>query len=334
MKKASGHNTMKRRNGETEKRRTIIHDSPIPRFTASFTFFLLFTAFTGCIAITPEEDPVKKDMNSLRQDIATQQQRLASLEEAVKKGLELQKKRLEAAEDTGSKDKANIKASLDKIREDMVFLSGKCDEVEAAVKKGREETAGLREKSADKKEFDNKLVLAQNQLAAIEKRLTSLDERIVVLEHPKPSPVQEETQKEPDKKDAKPPKPDTLYSEALTLAKDKEYSDAIEKFTKFISLFPEHDRAQNAQYWIGEMYYAQKDYERAVLEFNEVVKKYPKGKKVPAALLKQGMAFYELGNKKEARLVLEKVMDKYPKTEEANTAKKVLKKIESGGLLR
>ena len=82
------------------------------------------------------------------------------------------------------------------------------------------------------------------------------------------------------------------------------------------------------------MYYAQKDYERAVLEFNEVVKKYPKGKKVPAALLKQGMAFYELGNKKEARLVLEKVMDKYPKTEEANTAKKVLKKIESGGLLR
>src|SRR3989338_2942247 len=240
MKKASCHNTMKRRNGETEKRRTIIHDSPIPRFTASFTFFLLFTAFTGCIAITPEEDPVKKDMNSLRQDIATQQQRLASLE--------------------------------------------------AAVKKGREETAGLREKSADKKEFDNKLVLAQNQLAAIEKRLTSLDERIVVLEHPKPSPVQEETQKEPDKKDAKPPKPDTLYSEALTLAKDKEYSDAIEKFTKFISLFPEHDRAQNAQYWIGEMYYAQKDYERAVLEFNEVVKKYPKGKKVPAALLKQGIA--------------------------------------------
>src|SRR3989338_8053020 len=318
MKKASCHNTMKRRNGETEKRRTIIHDSPIPRFTASFTFFLLFTAFTGCIAITPEEDPVKKDMNSLRQDIATQQQRLASLEEAVKKGLELQKKRLEAAEDTGSKDKANIKASLDKIREDMVFLSGKCDEVEAAVKK----------------EFDNKLVLAQNQLAAIEKRLTSLDERIVVLEHPKPSPVQEETQKEPDKKDAKPPKPDTLYSEALTLAKDKEYSDAIEKFTKFISLFPEHDRAQNAQYWIGEMYYAQKDYERAGLEFNEVVKKYPKGKKVPAALLKQGMAFYELGNKKEARLVLEKGMDKYPKTEEANTAKKVLKKSESGGLLR
>ena len=98
-------------------------------------------------------------------------------------------------------------------------------------------------------------------------------------------------------------------------------------FKKFINLFPNHDLADNAQYWIGEAYYAEKEYERAVIELNEVIKKYPKGDKVAASMVKQGMAFYELGNKKEAKLLLERVKTKYPNTEEASIAKKKLEEM-------
>ncbi|MBI3399346.1 MAG: tol-pal system protein YbgF [Deltaproteobacteria bacterium] len=315
--------------GETGKQRNGENYSLIHRFTHLLILSaLLLTIVSGCIAIVPEDDPVKKDVNNLRQDTTVQQQRLASLEEAIKKELEFQTKKLESIEGGSQKDKANVRASLDKIREDMAFLNGKLGEAEAAVKKAGEDTAVLREKNVDKKEIDSRLTVVQNQIAALEKRLASLDERLAVLEHPKPSPVAiEETPKEVNKKEVESPKPDELYNEAIQRAKNKDYAEAIEKFTKFISLFPGNDLAQNAQYWIGEMYYAQKDYERAVLEFNEVIKKYPKGKKAPGALLKQGMAFYEMGDKKEARLILEKVIDKYPKTEEANTAKKTLRKI-------
>jgi tol-pal system protein YbgF len=346
MKKVSGHNTMKRRNGEREKGRTIFPESPGPRFAASLAFFLLLTLLSGCIAITSEEDPIKKDINSLRQDMAVQQRKLASLEEAVKKeaaGREQetrsQKSEVGRIDEYVQKGKADVNASIDKIKEDMAFLSGRFEEAEAEVKKIKNDMGLLQAKAADSKEtkeMSSRLASAQDRLTALEKRLTGMDERLVSLEHaralsnpPLPLPGGDKGVgwQQANKKEVKPPNPDELYNEAIKLTKDKDYSNAVEKFAGFISLFPDHELASNAQYWIGEIHYAQKDYERAVLEFNDVVKKYPKSKKVPAALLKQGMAFSELGNKKEARLVLEKVMDKYPKTEEAGRAQKMLKGI-------
>ncbi|OGQ68940.1 MAG: tol-pal system protein YbgF [Deltaproteobacteria bacterium RIFCSPLOWO2_12_FULL_42_16] len=300
--------------------------TPYSLLLTVFYCCILLTILSGCIAITAEEDPIKKDMNSLRQDATAQQQKLGSLEETIKKGVELQTKRLEAINESLQKDRANLNASIDRVRENIAFLNGKFGEVEAAIKNARDDAAALQEKVIDKKELDNKLGSIQNLLVALEKKLLLLEEKLTTLEQAQKASVSDEAQKEAQKEELL-PKADELYNEALRLTKDKDYSNAIEKFAKFISLFPEHDLAQNAYYWLGEIYYAQKDYEKAVLEFNEVVKKYPNGKKVPASLLKQGMAFNELGNKKEARLLLERVRDKYPKTEEADKAKKMLREL-------
>lgn len=302
-------------------------------------YCLLLAVLQGCIALEPKDDPVKRDIDGLKRSMAVEQQKIVRLEEEIKKSSELQTKRFDATDEGRQRDKAAVNASIDKIREDMAFVRGRFDETAQAVKKTNEDIAALREKTDSElrthsSELNNRLAAMQNQIAALEKRLSSLDEKLASLEHVKASPdrniqgqasAPEEIPKQVDKQEAKPPKPDELYNEAIKLTKDKDYSNALEKFGRFLSLFPEHNLASNAQYWIGETYYAQKDYERAVLEFNEVVQKYPKGKKVSAALLKQGMAFSKLGNKKEARLVLEKVVDKYPKTEEARAAKKMLK---------
>ena len=83
----------------------------------------------------------------------------------------------------------------------------------------------------------------------------------------------------------------------------------------------------NAQYWLGEIYYAKGDWEMAILEFDKVIKKYPNAEKAPASLLKQGFAFEKLGSTKEATVLLREVMDKYPKSSEASIAKKRLAAI-------
>jgi tol-pal system protein YbgF len=262
---------------------------------------------SGCLVITSEEDPVRADMDSFKRDMTVQQRKLDSIDEAVQK------------------EKANVNASIDKIKEDMVFLSGKFEETVVEVKKIKNDMGLLQAKAVDSKEvieMNSRLVSVQERFSALEKRLTTIDEKLAVMEQAKISSAVEEAKKDANNQEVK---PDKLYNEAIKLIKDKDYLNAIEKFTRLISLFPNHDLVSNAQYWIGEIYYAQKDYERAVLEFNEVVKKYPQSKKVPAALLKQGMAFAELGNKKEARLLLETVMDKYPSAEEGQRAKKMLK---------
>ncbi|MBI3752979.1 MAG: tol-pal system protein YbgF [Deltaproteobacteria bacterium] len=330
---------MKLRNGEGEKRGKDLSDSPFTHSTILLfaVCCLMLALLPGCIAIAPEEDPVKKDINSLKQDMAAQQQRLAFLEETIKtqtagleKNLATQKKRLDSIDEAVQRQKADVNASVDKVREDMAFLRGRFEEVEQAVKKANEDMISWKERAdsglrAYNSELNNRLADLQNQIAALEKRLAAAEERLTSLERAKIPSVSEESQRQTNKQEAKPPKPDELYNEAIKLTMDKDYQNALDRFGRFLSLFPDHNLASNAQYWIGEIYYAQKDYERAVLEFNEVAKKYPKSKKVPAALLKQGLSFSKLGNKKEARLVLEEIVDTYPKTEEAGMAKKILK---------
>ena len=109
---------------------------------------------------------------------------------------------------------------------------------------------------------------------------------------------------------------------------DQGNSDAARnKFKKLIESYPKSDRADNAQFWIGEIYYREKWYEKAILEYQKVIENYPKGNKVPASLLKQGFSFLNLGDKANSRLILQELIKKYPKTNEAKIAKDKLKSL-------
>ncbi len=118
------------------------------------------------------------------------------------------------------------------------------------------------------------------------------------------------------------------YETAWRTLDKKDYKAAIGRFREFIKKYPKSTLAVNAQYWIGESYYALKEFDRAVIEF-DAVRKYPQGEKTPAALLKQGFAFAELGEKVNARLILQEVVEKYPQSPEAVRAKQRLKSLES-----
>ena len=119
------------------------------------------------------------------------------------------------------------------------------------------------------------------------------------------------------------------YEAALRLMDKKDYRAAITRFKDFIKKYPKSRLANNAQYWIGECYYAVREFDQAIVEFDAVRRKYPQGDKVPAALLKQGFAFAELGEKVNARLVLQELVEKYPQSQEAARAKARLKALES-----
>ena len=118
-----------------------------------------------------------------------------------------------------------------------------------------------------------------------------------------------------------------VYNDAYQTYQKGEMEGARRKFEAFLKQYPNTSFSDNAQFWIGETYYAKKDYEKAILEYEKVMVKYPEGDKVPAALLKQGLAFLELGDKANARNLLRRVMDRYPQSEQADIAKKRLEAI-------
>ena len=120
---------------------------------------------------------------------------------------------------------------------------------------------------------------------------------------------------------------DEIYRQAKQAFDQGNADAAREKFKELIERFPKSERADNAQFWIGEIYYREKWYEKAILEYQKVIENYPKGNKVPASLLKQGFAFLNLGDKANSRLILQELINKYPKTNEANIAKDKLKNL-------
>ncbi|HMG24424.1 MAG TPA: tol-pal system protein YbgF, partial [Kofleriaceae bacterium] len=114
------------------------------------------------------------------------------------------------------------------------------------------------------------------------------------------------------------------YRAAVELVKAAKYEDALAALRGFLQRNPRHDYADNAQYWLGEVFYARKDYVRALSEFRRVVEVYPRGNKVPAALLKVGYCYQAMGQSDKARAVLEQVVNLYPRTEPGTLAAKRL----------
>jgi tol-pal system protein YbgF len=114
--------------------------------------------------------------------------------------------------------------------------------------------------------------------------------------------------------------PRSLYDAAYSDLTRGNHGLAILGFQEVLTKFPESELADNAQYWIGECYYAQKDYRQALAEFRKTVENYPGGDKVPAALLKEGLCEAALGDAKAARATLEDLQRRFPQTEEARLA--------------
>lgn len=118
-----------------------------------------------------------------------------------------------------------------------------------------------------------------------------------------------------------------LYTSSKQAFDQGDFEAARKGFHKIITDFPTSQHADNAQFWIGEIYYREKWYEKAILEYQKVIENYPKGNKVPASLLKQGFAFLSLGDKANARLILNELAKKYPDTNEGKIAVQKLKEI-------
>jgi tol-pal system protein YbgF len=110
---------------------------------------------------------------------------------------------------------------------------------------------------------------------------------------------------------------DTAYEDYVR----QSYPLARSEFEEYLRRFPETDLADNAQYWIGECFFAEGKYEQAADAFKKVIERYPTGNKVPRAMLKAGYALLQLGRDAEAKDMFQQVMDAYPLSSEADQAK-------------
>jgi tol-pal system protein YbgF len=112
-----------------------------------------------------------------------------------------------------------------------------------------------------------------------------------------------------------------LYLKAFADYASGRYPEAIKGFVAFVRNYPANDYAGNAQYWLGECYYALENYEQAVRELEKVEKLYPANSKVPDALLKMVPALRKLNRFERAREVTDTLLRRFPDSPAAQKAR-------------
>jgi tol-pal system protein YbgF len=106
---------------------------------------------------------------------------------------------------------------------------------------------------------------------------------------------------------------DQLYHEAFKKLQDGDYAGAEKGFKAFLQANRHHALAGNAQYWLGETYYARRDYPNAMTAFAEGYKTYKTSAKGPDNLLKLGVTLAQMGRKSDACAMFAKFNQDYPK---------------------
>jgi tol-pal system protein YbgF len=111
------------------------------------------------------------------------------------------------------------------------------------------------------------------------------------------------------------------YDTAMELFKSGDYKSAAAALQDFVRRYPTSAYAANAQYWLGNAYYAQRDYKNAIAAQEAVVSNYGSSTKAPDAMLNIASNYIELKDNKKAKKILQQLVSKYPDTSAAATAK-------------
>lgn len=121
---------------------------------------------------------------------------------------------------------------------------------------------------------------------------------------------------------AKPTKNEkAAYEAALKVMTAGRSAEGISRFEAFLQEYPQGGYAANAEYWIGEGFYAQGKYQDALNQFRKVDASYPQHHKNADALLKTGMCLSRLGDKDAATQAYKQLLTRFPNSEAARIAR-------------
>jgi tol-pal system protein YbgF len=120
---------------------------------------------------------------------------------------------------------------------------------------------------------------------------------------------------------APPPSSDLLYSNGLRDLNGHKYDLSLQEFQDYLKYYSNTDLASNAQFYLGEIFFAQEQYQKAVDAYGKVIDNFPRSFKLAPAHLKRGLALIQLGEKAMGIKELRTVIRMYPGTDEERRAR-------------
>lgn len=167
------------------------------------------------------------------------------------------------------------------------------------------------------------------QVSAMGERVTATNQRMERLseQFAQLKKVIEDIPKMPTFTQITPGNAEQLFAAAYSDYSRGNYDLALSEFKQYVETYPSSELADNAQYWIGEILYAQKKLPQAVVELEKVATVNPAGDKTAVALYKRGLVLLEMGKKDDAVAQFLAITKDYAKSSEANLATQQLQQL-------
>jgi tol-pal system protein YbgF len=118
--------------------------------------------------------------------------------------------------------------------------------------------------------------------------------------------------------------PNRLFDTAFSDYTSSQYPSAIAGFQQLLKNFPTAERADDAQFFIGESLANMNRLPEAIDAYNQVIQKYPTGDQVDMAYYRRGFVESLMGRNDAARATFEEVVKRFPDRQGAQLAKQRL----------
>ena len=288
-----------------------------------FCFFVGFLMLSGAAVATDES------VNDLADRLDRMEDALKDVQKKLSNNYVGSIKRPSGDVESVSDDKADVLLlQLQEVEQTLRQLTG---EVETARFKQEELQNRIDRVNADTtvrfSEMEKKLAAAEDKIKKMEEEKNSAEKAQKEAEKKKKEQAaaaakaaknkEAELKEIYGKKTAK-----ELYDQAFSSIKKKDHKAAQAEFEAFLTLYPKNALAGNAQYWLGESFFARSMYQKAAVAFAEGFKNYRESQKAPDNLFKLGVTMARMNKKEEACVAFKNFTKEYPKV--SDTMKKRL----------
>ena len=169
------------------------------------------------------------------------------------------------------------------------------------------------------RQLNDVVISLQQLLGQTQQRITELREqaeRANQQPQPVPQPTQTSDQSAED-----------LYRTGATRLQEKSVTAARLSFEQFLSQYPQHERAADAQFGLAETYALEDELAEAVNQFVRVAEAYPTSGRAPEALYRAGQISEDRNRRTDARTYYQRVVRSYANSPSARLAQQRLDRL-------
>jgi TolA-binding protein len=241
------------------------------------TAILLTSVAVPASAQSREQRQMMADVRMLQEQTQELAVAIATVTQALQDSIKALNQRLDQANDTTRKGFADQKVIIDDMGKDLRAIRERVDDTNVRVSNVREELEALR----------SSIPVAPPQ--------TALPPSTDPNAPPPPAPT---TGPPPSTAGLSPTR---MFDTAMADYAAGQFTLAVTGFEAFLRTFPRSEMADDAQFQIGESYFALNRWTDAIAAYNAVTQNYPMGDKVSQAFYKRGLAQERLGQIDAAR---------------------------------